>query len=266
MSSRSRDRKRIGVEQYTRAYKIGRRFCRGEVSITKAGHSLEREGMNYSSATDIVMGLRHLLKGERYTRTMSDAATHDFLTWILRDYGPETLGQALQAVAKHLAYYEGKFSKRPGLHRVLDEHRHILGRHERESSGSDVFVSPEEEPSNKKMREGRPKTMKINVYERSRKARDACIAKYSPVCSICGFDFETTFGVLGKGFIHVHHLKNLSSIGKDYVVDPVKDLRPICPNCHAMVHRGTHSYGLKRLDEIRDLIVAAKQYNQGLPK
>ena len=50
-------------------------------------------------------------------------------------------------------------------------------------------------------------------------------------------DFEKRYGAIGKGFIHVHHLRELAEVGKSVVVDPVKDLRPVCPNCHAMLHR-----------------------------
>ena len=56
-------------------------------------------------------------------------------------------------------------------------------------------------------------------------------------CSICGFDFEKNYGELGKGFIHVHHIVPVSKIGPNYIIDPVKDLIPVCPNCHAMLHR-----------------------------
>ncbi|HHO0788469.1 HNH endonuclease [Aeromonas allosaccharophila] len=50
-------------------------------------------------------------------------------------------------------------------------------------------------------------------------------------------DFGEKYGELGKGFIHVHHMMPLSEIGEEYVVDPIKDLIPVCPNCHAMLHR-----------------------------
>jgi 5-methylcytosine-specific restriction protein A len=54
---------------------------------------------------------------------------------------------------------------------------------------------------------------------------------------VCGLDFGERYGALGEGFIHVHHLTELASIGREYEVDPVRDLRPVCPNCHAMLHR-----------------------------
>ncbi|HEK2705573.1 TPA: HNH endonuclease [Pseudomonas aeruginosa] len=49
--------------------------------------------------------------------------------------------------------------------------------------------------------------------------------------------FGERFGELGRGFIHVHHVVPVSEIGESYEVDPIKDLIPLCPNCHAMIHR-----------------------------
>ncbi len=84
--------------------------------------------------------------------------------------------------------------------------------------------------------EGATCQITVNAYERDRRARAACIAHYGCKCSACGFDFEKVYGKIGCGVIHVHHLKPLSTIRKAYRVDPVKDLRPVCPNCHAMLH------------------------------
>lgn len=78
----------------------------------------------------------------------------------------------------------------------------------------------------------------INAYERNPEARRQCIEYYGASCCVCGFNFGERFGAMAEGFIHVHHLKPLSEIGKEYKVDPVVDLRPVCPNCHAMIHLG----------------------------
>lgn len=85
--------------------------------------------------------------------------------------------------------------------------------------------------------EGLKKTITVNSFERNPKARQKCIEHWSPICAVCGFDFEKQYGNLGKGFIHVHHLIPVSDIGCSYQVDPINDLRPVCPNCHSMLHR-----------------------------
>jgi 5-methylcytosine-specific restriction enzyme A len=85
--------------------------------------------------------------------------------------------------------------------------------------------------------EGATRRITVNAYERSEEARAECILHHGARCQICGFDFEARYGEIGRGFIHVHHLCSLASIGAEYKVDPVEDLLPVCPNCHAMLHR-----------------------------
>ncbi|RCW21458.1 HNH endonuclease [Ciceribacter lividus] len=95
--------------------------------------------------------------------------------------------------------------------------------------------------------EGALKQIKVNAYERDRKARQACIDFHGTDCKVCGLDFGSRYGEIGTGFIHVHHVVPLASIGDEYEVDPVKDLVPVCPNCHAMLHLGASSVSdLKR--------------------
>ena len=95
---------------------------------------------------------------------------------------------------------------------------------------------PDEIDENASLPEGAKRRITVNAYERNRKARYLCIKKYKAKCCICGFSFEDTYGEAAEGFIHVHHVKPLSEIRTKYTVDPVKDLRPVCPNCHAVIH------------------------------
>jgi 5-methylcytosine-specific restriction enzyme A len=53
---------------------------------------------------------------------------------------------------------------------------------------------------------------------------------------VCDFSFEGPYGPLGQDFSHVHHTLQLSRAPPSYQVDPVNDLRPVWPNCHAMIH------------------------------
>lgn len=86
--------------------------------------------------------------------------------------------------------------------------------------------------------EGAKKQIMVNAFERDPQARRACISHHGAVCKCCGFDFEKTYGEHGKGFIHVHHVRPLNTLGEGYRIDPVTELVPLCPNCHAMIHRG----------------------------
>lgn len=99
--------------------------------------------------------------------------------------------------------------------------------------------------------EGSLRKVVVNSYERSPQARRKCLNYYGAVCVICDFDFAKVYGDIAQGFIHVHHLKPLSEIGEQYELDPIADLRPICPNCHAVIHLGGET---RSIDEVRGLL------------
>jgi 5-methylcytosine-specific restriction protein A len=99
------------------------------------------------------------------------------------------------------------------------------------------FRAPDEVIEAVEFIEGAVSVVRVNRYERDPHARRVCIDHWGTSCSACGFDFERVYGEIGKGYIHVHHLRELASIRGEYQVDPVEDLRPLCPNCHAMVHQ-----------------------------
>jgi 5-methylcytosine-specific restriction protein A len=86
-------------------------------------------------------------------------------------------------------------------------------------------------------KEGDLKVSLVRSYERSRINRAACIQFHGVTCQICEFDFRTAYGCIGDGFIHVHHIVPLSQVGESYQLNPRKDLIPVCPNCHSMLHR-----------------------------
>lgn len=98
--------------------------------------------------------------------------------------------------------------------------------------------------------EGIKKTVTVNAYERNSKARSLCIAHWGCQCVICNFDFQKIYGDIGSGFIHVHHLVPVSEIGGSYQVDPINDLRPVCPNCHSMLHASNPPLGLELLKQL----------------
>lgn len=111
---------------------------------------------------------------------------------------------------------------------------------------------PEEVDASSAIWEGAVSRITVNAYERDPEARRLCIAHYGAKCVICPIDFGAKYGDVAEGLIHVHHLKPISEVGASYVVDPVEDLRPVCPNCHAVIHlRNDPPYSI---DEVRALL------------
>ena len=116
-----------------------------------------------------------------------------------------------------------------------------------ERYGGESVLQPDEVAIASGFFEGATRQVLINRYERNPVARAKCIEHHGCRCSVCGFDFEKIYGERGEGFIHVHHLKPLSDIGAEYQIDPIADLRPVCPNCHAMIHHGGDMLSIEEL-------------------
>lgn len=123
--------------------------------------------------------------------------------------------------------------------------------------GGDWFASDskdqnrvtEEVPENNNYIEGASKIITVNAYERNGKARTECLDYFGYKCYVCGFDFEKVYGEIGKSFIHVHHKIPLGEIKSEYVLNPITDLIPVCPNCHAMIHRTEPALSVKALKQ-----------------
>lgn len=90
--------------------------------------------------------------------------------------------------------------------------------------------------------------------KRNRALRDECIKKYGHVCYVCGFDFELHYGPRGHMFIEVHHLHPMANYDEAHEVS-VDDMRPLCSNCHSMIHKDP-------VDKLTDIEVFKKEYIQ----
>lgn len=99
--------------------------------------------------------------------------------------------------------------------------------------------------------EGTPSEIRSIRYERNPINRQLCLHRKGYNCSICGMNFYTVYGEIGYHFIEVHHTTPVSAMEPGYVFDVDKDLVPLCPNCHAMVHRRNPPYSV---DEIKKLL------------
>lgn len=94
-------------------------------------------------------------------------------------------------------------------------------------------------------------------FERSRAARDACIAEHGAICAICRFDFGEAYGSSARGMIHVHHLAPLHKTRVQHQVNPIRDLIPVCANCHMVLHSKPN--GVYAPGEVRSMLKRAKQ-------
>ena len=96
------------------------------------------------------------------------------------------------------------------------------------------------------IQEGVKKVAQVKRYERSSELRDYAISYFSKgekiACDCCSFNFENFYGQdLGKGFIEIHHKKPVFQYEdvdmNKTMADAIKNLMPVCSNCHRMIHR-----------------------------
>lgn len=109
---------------------------------------------------------------------------------------------------------------------------------------------PEFIPEKESLNEGAVMQVLVNRYERNHVAREKCIKAKGCRCAVCGMDFNETYGKIGEGFIHIHHTVPISSIKENYTIDYANDLVPVCPNCHAMMHKKNPPYTVDEMKEI----------------
>ena len=117
---------------------------------------------------------------------------------------------------------------------------------------------PESEGISGEYVEGAVKIITINAYERNPTARAMCLRKHGTSCKVCGMNFKDRYGDFANGFIHVHHIIPISKVGEEYIINPEEDLIPVCPNCHAMLHRKLKDGTYYGVDDLRRIIVRSE--------
>jgi hypothetical protein len=128
------------------------------------------------------------------------------------------------------------------------------------TEASEITLPEEVEPT-RSFREGAVTKIQINAYERDREARRRCLSYYGRRCAVCGIGLGEIYGPEAGSIIHVHHLISLSEIKQEYIVDPVKDLRPVCPNCHAVIHSRKPAYTIDEVQQMMRRYSTATQHN-----
>lgn len=111
-----------------------------------------------------------------------------------------------------------------------------------------VHLRPDEV---RRIMDGEPRKVTITTYDRSAIARQLCIEHHGYDCAVCGFNFEIAYGAIGAQYVEVHHLRQLAHVGAAHEIDPIEDLRPVCANCHRMLHRQRTPLSIEELNKVR---------------
>ena len=169
------------------------------------------------------------------------------------------VGKIIGWVPKTTLYVLVEFEK-PGREWLWHLRPEVIQAIERLGWNEDNQTSlPEEVTEPTRHYEGAVRSISVNAYERSAATREKCILHYGCKCSVCDMIMADVYGEIAQGHIHVHHLRQLSEINMEYQVDPIQDLRPVCPNCHAIIHLSNPSMTIEEIKSlVEDLIKATK--------
>ena len=91
----------------------------------------------------------------------------------------------------------------------------------------------------------------VKQYERNPIYGEIVKALKGAICCVCDFRFEDRYGDHGKEFIEIHHVTPVSKMQNGYDFDPLRDLVPVCSNCHSIIHRRKTPF---TIEEIRSVI------------
>jgi 5-methylcytosine-specific restriction protein A len=97
--------------------------------------------------------------------------------------------------------------------------------------------------------EGAGEQALLTRHERSRINRALCLAYHGYDCTVCRLNLYERYGEAARQFIHVHHLNPVATAGI-LKPDPIRDMVPLCPNCHAVAHRQNPPFTIQELQEM----------------
>lgn len=232
-------------------FEIATQVYDGILDRKKGLDILSSKGMNGNSASDYINNYKCMRNGKIFTRTSNVYSTKYFLGKIYSKYGLEGLEKALMSLSYHLEYYEQKSNAK-----VVKKWK-VYNNYLQKLKIEPIILFPNEGEEKCEFLEGKSKKVLVNLFERCPAARKKCVDHYGYKCAVFVFDFKAKYGEIGNNFIHVHHIVDISLIDKEYVIDPLKDLIPVCPNCHAMLHKRKPAYSI---DELKDMVHKTKKH------
>jgi 5-methylcytosine-specific restriction protein A len=230
------------------AYKLSRNTYDGIISFDDAKNILiNKWEMNQTTATYYIKNYEYMRKGEGHIYSMNKYAFEYYLGYIFYDYGYEALEIALKVVKKCIDDYNGSKSN---IITAIKTYEYFSKKMNKKNDPINY------DPEIKEYWENNIRNIIFSKHERNQKARKKCIEFYGYKCHVCGIVLSDIYGSVANDYIHVHHLNEISSIQHQYKIDPIKEMRPLCPNCHGIVHKKSPPY---TIEEVKELILINKK-------
>jgi len=238
------------ADRIAAAYEIAKAVFHGALPMEAgARHLRDEHGFNVNTARDYIENYRRMRAGASFHRTINLSAADYFLSRIGQEDG-EHLAAAIDAISKHIEYYEGIRSIRlPSLRKIVDKHRARLGSplsladhmaafdRQVERSSAD---SPAARAARLLAAPKIPAKIKAttDVFVRNADVVAEVLHRAKGTCEHCEKPAPFLRRKDGAPYLEVHHLKPLSEGGEDTVANAVA----LCPNCHRQKHHGAPNY------------------------
>jgi predicted restriction endonuclease len=262
---------KIPSELTHEAYSIAKQVFEQEISFKEGRALLVRDNrMNANSASDFINNFRHMVNGERFTRTDNAYSTDYFLENIRKDYGLNTLAKALDALRQHFDYYEGVGKSKVIKKRLIwEKHNlHLI----KKDTNYDEIQQNEIDRSIQSLKWSKVQiisrlksltatdseyiTLKSKVYKRDNYTI-ALIKKLRDYrCQICN---TTILTKTGTNYIEAAHIKAKHESGPE----TPGNILILCPNHHKEFDYGDRHI-LKHTQEFVEFLLNTKTYTISL--
>ena len=118
---------------------------------------------------------------------------------------------------------------------------------------------------NDTIQEGLSSEKNTVAKQRSKELREFAVNYYKAQaadkklhCHVCDFCFEDVYRDLGIDFIEIHHQRPLFQYPEQgieqYLSEAVQNVKPVCSNCHRMLHRNRKEEPLS-IEDLRKIII-----------
>lgn len=229
------------------AFTIAKNVFDGGLGQAEGARQLNKEHeININSAKIMIAVYGKMNNGLEFKRALSSSDMSYYLARIMSEGGSSALANPVNALWKHITYYEAK--NNVTLKSLRDLHSSylaisngIISLEDSNESFDKAVENALKTPKDKRQKLlsefnmiPQTKAVVVNVYERNPYVVAEVLDRANGVCERCDSPAPFERKKDGSPYLEVHHKTRLADGGKDTVQNAVA----LCPNCHRELHFG----------------------------
>ena len=237
------------------AFTIAKMVFDGALTQTEGARQLnEKHGLNFNSAKIMITVHGKMVRGLEFKRALSAPDMGYFLARIMSEGGVNSLVNPVDALRKHITYYEAKNSVT--LKSLRDLHssylaisKDIVSLDDLNESFNKAVEKAIETPRDERKKRiiesnviPKTKAVVVHVYEGNPYVVAEVLDRANGICERCEVPAPFKRKKDSSPYLEVHHKTRLADGGEDTVSNAIA----LCPNCHRELHFGKHNNALLR--------------------